>query len=162
MERDRRPAYAFAQGLGQAFNFDLLTARFAAGEFRKIVAENLELSAESGSSSTWVLSNHNMVRHPTRYGLPFVEGKTNEKVGHEWLLAGGPAEELTWLATDSADLLVFERPGGWVNLTNFSTEPAPLPADLTEAEFVLGSTPGAADAFAAGSMPGSATLWLKR
>lgn len=71
-------------------------------------------------------------------------------------------EELTWLAADSADLLAFERPGGWVNLTNFSTEPAPLPANLTEAEFVLGSTPGAADAFAAGSVPGSATIWLKK
>ena len=72
------------------------------------------------------------------------------------------AEELTWLATDSADLLAFERPGGWVNLTNFSTESAPLPADLADAEFVLGSTPGAADAFAAGAVPGSATFWLKR
>ncbi|HCN39427.1 glycoside hydrolase family 13 protein [Rothia sp. (in: high G+C Gram-positive bacteria)] len=94
VERDRRPAYASPEGLGQAFNFDLLTAHFDADEFKKIVTENLELSAESGSSSTWVLSNHDVVRHPTRYGLPFVEGKTNEKVGHEWLLAGGPESQL--------------------------------------------------------------------
>lgn len=94
VERDRRHAYASPEGLGQAFNFDLLTAHFDADEFKKIVTENLELSAESGSSSTWVLSNHDVVRHPSRYGLPFVEGKTNEKVGHEWLLAGGPESQL--------------------------------------------------------------------
>lgn len=94
VESERVPAYASPDGLGQAFNFDLLSARFAADEFKKIVAQNLELSEKSGSSSTWVLSNHDVVRHATRYGLPISAEKTNEEIARPWLLAGGPAEDL--------------------------------------------------------------------
>lgn len=65
-----RVAYASPDELGQAFNFDLLKAPFDAEAWRRIIAENLELAVKSGSSSTWVLSNHDMVRHVTRYGLP--------------------------------------------------------------------------------------------
>ena len=64
------PLYASAESLGQAFNFDLLEADFDAEQFRRIVTANLELAASSGSSTTWVLSNHDVVRHATRYGLP--------------------------------------------------------------------------------------------
>ena len=32
--------------------------------------ENLALAAEAGASSTWVFSNHDMVRHVTRYAVP--------------------------------------------------------------------------------------------
>ncbi|WP_445158950.1 alpha-amylase family glycosyl hydrolase, partial [Leifsonia poae] len=67
---ERRIRYATEQGLGQAFNFDLLKATWDAAQFRRIVEENLDLSAQSGSSSTWVFSNHDMVRHATRFGLP--------------------------------------------------------------------------------------------
>ncbi|QRZ61328.1 glycoside hydrolase family 13 protein [Rothia sp. ZJ932] len=94
VETHRRPAYARSTGLGQAFNFDLLSSRFNAQEFRDIVALNLELAKKSGSSSTWVLSNHDVVRHATRYGLPIDAEKTNEQVGREWLLAGGPEDQL--------------------------------------------------------------------
>ncbi|MFB9378028.1 glycoside hydrolase family 13 protein [Kineococcus gynurae] len=66
----RRPAYASPAGLGQAFNFDLLEADFDAEQFRTTVENNLELAAAAGSSSTWVLSNHDVVRHRSRYGLP--------------------------------------------------------------------------------------------
>ena len=37
-----------AESLGQAFNFDLLQADFDAGQFRRIVTENLELAEASG------------------------------------------------------------------------------------------------------------------
>jgi alpha-glucosidase len=93
VERSRRPRYASAEGLGQAFNFDLLQAGFDASQFRHIVTDNLELAEESGSSSTWVLSNHDVVRHATRYGLPDVardaEGRPTERHGGDWLLSGG-------------------------------------------------------------------------
>ncbi|WP_271985951.1 MULTISPECIES: alpha-amylase family glycosyl hydrolase [Pseudoclavibacter] len=93
VERDRRPRYASPEGLGQAFNFDLLEADFEAAQFSSIVADNLELAERSGSSTTWVLSNHDVVRHATRYGLPHVErnekGHPLVKHGAEWLLSGG-------------------------------------------------------------------------
>ncbi|MCP3425908.1 glycoside hydrolase family 13 protein [Rothia sp. AR01] len=103
---DRRPAYASPEGLGQAFNFDLLGAPFEAGPFREIVTSNLELAERSGSSTTWVLSNHDVVRHATRYGLPPeparraedgslpAESDATQKTGTTWLLNGGREPEL--------------------------------------------------------------------
>ncbi|WP_091183450.1 glycoside hydrolase family 13 protein [Microlunatus flavus] len=67
---ERRALYARPTELGQAFNFDLLKADFDAAEFREVVEFCLAQAAEAGSSSTWVLSNHDVVRHASRYGLP--------------------------------------------------------------------------------------------
>ncbi|WP_374209361.1 glycoside hydrolase family 13 protein [Microbacterium sp. CnD16-F] len=93
VDSSRIPLYASAESLGQAFNFDLLEADFDASQFRRIVADNLALAASSGSSTTWVLSNHDVVRHATRYGLPHPErdasGRPSRKHGNEWLLSGG-------------------------------------------------------------------------
>ena len=95
---DRVPRYANPNSLGQSFNFDLLEADFEADQFRRIVSHNLELAKASGSSSTWVLSNHDVVRHPTRYGLPNParrpDGKPAVKHGEEWLRGGEDAPVL--------------------------------------------------------------------
>jgi alpha-glucosidase len=88
VESSRRPRYASPEGLGQAFNFDLLEANLDAATFRAVVEENLALAALSGSSTTWVLSNHDVVRHATRYGLPRPTDP-KEKPGSAWLLSGG-------------------------------------------------------------------------
>ena len=278
----RVPLYASAESLGQAFNFDLLEADFDPAQFRRIVADNLALAAESGSSTTWVLSNHDVVRHATRYGLPDAErgadGRPTLKHGNEWLLSGGqtptldaargerraraaatfvlglpgsaylyqgeelglhevaeipdadrqdptffrspgidqgrdgcrvplpwtedgpafgfgaggahlpqpewfgtyavdlqdgdPAstlslyrraldlrhtlqtdEQLAWVETGRADVVAFERPNGWTVVTNFSVEPAELPAG----EVLLSSSPFEGDA-----LPGETTVWLRR
>ncbi|MBG6054932.1 alpha-glucosidase [Salinibacterium sp. CAN_S4] len=95
--RSRVPLYASPDSLGQAFNFDLLEADFDADQFRTVVRDNLELAAASGSSSTWVLSNHDVVRHATRYGLPhpdrLPDGRPSVKHGSEWVLSGGVSPE---------------------------------------------------------------------
>jgi alpha-glucosidase len=93
VESSRRPRYASPEGLGQAFNFDLLEARLDARTFRRVVEENLALALLSGSSTTWVLSNHDVVRHATRYGLPTPEDP-KEKPGNAWLLSGGVTPRL--------------------------------------------------------------------
>ncbi len=93
VESSRRPRYASPEGLGQAFNFDLLEARLDARTFRRVVEENLALAVLSGSSTTWVLSNHDVVRHATRYGLPTPEDP-KEKPGNAWLLSGGVTPRL--------------------------------------------------------------------
>lgn len=85
---ERRPLYASPEELGQAFNFDLLGAPWKAKKFKKIIDFNLTLSAESGSSSTWVLSNHDVVRHATRYGLP-----KNTNYEH-WIMSDGKSPKL--------------------------------------------------------------------
>ena len=115
----RRPRYASAEGLGQAFNFDLLEADFDAEQFVTIVDDNLRLAAASGSSTTWVLSNHDVVRHATRYGLDrparAADGRPVEKHGNAWLLAGGPESALDRTAgldrARAASLFVLGLPG---------------------------------------------------
>nr|WP_240452720.1 alpha-amylase family glycosyl hydrolase [Corynebacterium xerosis] len=66
----RQARYASPEGLGQTFNFDLLQADFRADEFHEIISRNLTAAEAIGGSTTWVLSNHDVVRHATRYGLP--------------------------------------------------------------------------------------------
>jgi alpha-glucosidase len=106
---ERRVRYARATSLGQAFNFDLLQAEWDAAQFRSIVRENLVLAAESGASSTWVFSNHDVVRHASRFGLPAGTSAT------DWLLTGGdPALEdraLGLRRARAATLLALALPG---------------------------------------------------
>ncbi|MDR1766949.1 MAG: glycoside hydrolase family 13 protein [Propionibacteriaceae bacterium] len=100
--RERLARYATDKSLGQVFNFDLLRADFRAGEFRSIVSEHLAIAERAGSTTTWVLSNHDVVRHATRYGLPLTvpgmpfvgQGPTWDR-DRQWLLTGGanPVED---------------------------------------------------------------------
>ncbi|WP_336644650.1 glycoside hydrolase family 13 protein [Microbacterium sp. USHLN186] len=90
---ERRARYASAEGLGQAFNFDLLEADFDAAAFRRLITVNLAQADATGSSTTWVLSNHDVTRHATRYGLPPLNGR-HVKQGTEWVAAGGPEDQL--------------------------------------------------------------------
>ncbi len=107
----RRARYASPTGLGQAFNFDLLMAEFDATQFKGIVSENLALAAESGSSSTWVLSNHDVIRHPTRYGLPAGSGRH----APDWLGGGGSPDGVDAAAGErrgrAATMLMLALPG---------------------------------------------------
>jgi alpha-glucosidase len=66
----RRPLYASPEELGQAINFDILHQPWRAKKFRESISNALTLAQSAGSSSTWVLSSHDEVRHATRYGLP--------------------------------------------------------------------------------------------
>ena len=88
VQAKRRMLYARPDELGQAFNFDLLGEDFDARRFKKVISDNIRLAKSEGSSSTWVLDNHDRIRHATRYGLP---KKTNFI---EWLLSDGKSAKL--------------------------------------------------------------------
>jgi alpha-glucosidase len=106
---ERRVRYARSTGLGQAFNFDLLQAGWDATQFRNIIRDNLALAGASGASSTWVFSNHDVVRHATRYA---VAAGTSPAA---WLLDGAdPALEdraLGLKRARAATLLALALPG---------------------------------------------------
>ncbi|WP_205327182.1 glycoside hydrolase family 13 protein [Glycomyces sp. YM15] len=110
----RRARYASDSGLGQAFNFDLLEADFDAGAFRRIIVDNLDQAAASGSSTTWVFSNHDVVRHATRYGLP-PNGDRPRHHNRAWLLSRGTEPEVDAAAglrrARAATLLMLALPG---------------------------------------------------
>jgi alpha-glucosidase len=90
----RRPRYASPSGLGQAFNFDLLKANWKYGEFRRVITDNLADAQRHGASTTWVLSNHDVVRHASRYGLPTDDHLSRTRNATAWLLSDGTAPEL--------------------------------------------------------------------
>ncbi|MCW2809966.1 MAG: alpha-amylase [Friedmanniella sp.] len=106
---ERRALYARPTGLGQAFNFDLLQADFTARDYHDVVTFCLNEAEKTGSSSTWVLSNHDVVRHATRYGLP--AGVDLD----EWLMSDGTAPVLDAEAglrrARAASLLMLALPG---------------------------------------------------
>jgi alpha-glucosidase len=106
---DRRVLYARPTELGQAFNFDLLESPWTANAFRDIILRNLAEAQQSGASSTWVLSNHDVVRHASRYGLP------NGTLLDPWLISAGrvPVEDraLGLRRARAATLLMLALPG---------------------------------------------------
>ncbi|MFD7613975.1 glycoside hydrolase family 13 protein [Streptomyces sp. NPDC059828] len=66
--------YVRPDELHQAFFFDLLSAPWDAGAFRKVITEAMQDIAGTGSTVTWVLNNHDQVRTVTRYGESGTEG----------------------------------------------------------------------------------------
>jgi len=61
-------AYVRPDELHQAFNFAWLLAPWSADAFRAVVVNTLDSLEHQHSSPTWVLSNHDVTRHVTRYG----------------------------------------------------------------------------------------------
>ena len=67
-DMDRVAQYVGADRLHQAFNFVMAKIPFTANDFRTTIRRALELFERADTSPTWVLSNHDLVRHPTRFG----------------------------------------------------------------------------------------------
>ncbi|WP_144268296.1 glycoside hydrolase family 13 protein [Demequina sp. NBRC 110055] len=53
----------------QAFNFAYLETDWKAADLRAVIDESIEEFAAVGAPSTWVLSNHDVVRHASRLAL---------------------------------------------------------------------------------------------
>ena len=81
--------YASEEELGQVFNFEFAKADWFAEDFRTAIREGLESAEESGSTTTWVMSNHDVVRHASRYGLPQVKTQWYHQLADAWLLRSG-------------------------------------------------------------------------
>ncbi|MFC4062430.1 glycoside hydrolase family 13 protein [Planomonospora corallina] len=65
---ERLANYVRPDELHQAFNFHFLTTPWDAGRFRKVIDESVTSAGGVGAPATWVLSNHDVKRHVTRYG----------------------------------------------------------------------------------------------
>lgn len=64
----RTARYVRPDELHQAFNFHYLTAEWAAHALREVITDSLAAMAPVDAPTTWVLSNHDVHRHVTRYG----------------------------------------------------------------------------------------------
>ncbi|WP_139790498.1 glycoside hydrolase family 13 protein [Rhizobium rhizosphaerae] len=53
----------------QAFNFEFLTSAWSPVALKQVIDESIEAFQAVGSASTWVLSNHDVIRHASRLGF---------------------------------------------------------------------------------------------
>jgi alpha-glucosidase len=56
----------------QTFNFGYLETPWERNALEKVVAESLREFGRVGAPSTWVLSNHDTIRHTSKYGVPSI------------------------------------------------------------------------------------------
>ncbi len=65
---ERLAQYVRPNELHSAFNFDVLRCAWDAKELRQVIDYTTESLWAVGAPATWVLSNHDTIRHRTRYG----------------------------------------------------------------------------------------------
>ncbi|WP_184741435.1 glycoside hydrolase family 13 protein [Arthrobacter sp. AZCC_0090] len=66
---ERLARYIRKDEMQQAFNFDFLLAGWDAERMAEAIESSLDAAGSVEAPSTWVLSNHDTVRHPSRFGL---------------------------------------------------------------------------------------------
>ena len=105
---ERLTRYLRADELHTAFNFPYLNAPWDATGLRAVIDESLSTYATIDAPATWVLSNHDVVRHVSRLGRP-------QAAGRHSLSALPPIEtfdrELGTRRARAAALLMFALPG---------------------------------------------------
>ncbi|MER6953647.1 glycoside hydrolase family 13 protein [Streptomyces sp. NPDC000618] len=105
----RRALYARPDELDQAFNFEYLQAGWDAEQLREVITDSLATARAVGASATWVLSNHDVVRHTSRLMLPPGTDR------NAWLLSDGTVprvdEQAGLRRARAATLLMLALPG---------------------------------------------------
>ncbi len=62
--------YVRSDELHQSFNFSYHVTPWRAVDLREVVTTSLQAMDSVGAPTTWVLSNHDVLRHSTRFGFP--------------------------------------------------------------------------------------------
>ncbi|WP_052850027.1 glycoside hydrolase family 13 protein [Streptomyces avicenniae] len=68
VREDRLPLYLRQDELHSAFNFAFLKSAWEPNVLREVIDRGVRTPAEVGAPPTWVLSNHDVPRHVTRFG----------------------------------------------------------------------------------------------
>ncbi|MFJ9208758.1 glycoside hydrolase family 13 protein [Streptomyces sp. NPDC102264] len=67
---ERTANYVRPDELHQAFNFQYLSTSWVGAELREVIDVSLAAMRPVGAPATWVLSNHDVTRHATRFASP--------------------------------------------------------------------------------------------
>ncbi|AEE46443.1 glycoside hydrolase family 13 protein [Cellulomonas fimi] len=103
----RLALYVRPDEMQQAFNFAFLATPWDAAQLREVIEASYVTADGVGAPTTWVLSNHDVVRHPSRLGLSVPGSRPNGiGVGDEQ-----PDEELGLRRARAATLLMLGLPG---------------------------------------------------
>lgn len=92
----------------QAFNFEYLETPWDAEKLRAVIADSLESYGAVGAPSTWVLSNHDVVRHASRLALT-AENPQGAGIGPK--SPGKPIPEVGLRRARAATTLMLALPG---------------------------------------------------
>ena len=91
------------------FDFSLLKARWNAQQFKNVIQQSIDDHHGIGGGLTWVLSSHDVPRHPSRYAVPL------DVDLDDWLLADGqtpPIDAATAIRRGrAATMLMLALPG---------------------------------------------------
>ena len=150
-EASRLARYVRPDELHQAFSIAMALAPWDADAFRTLVEESVAAHDEVGAAPSWVLSNHDVVRHVTRYGGA-EHGRARARAalllmlalpGSAYLYAG---EELGLPEVDVPPELrqdpVWERSGGTATGRDGCRVPLPWTAEPGEPPHGFSSRPG--------------------
>ena len=74
---ERLARYVRPDEMHQAFNFEYLLAAWTAPAQYAVITRSLEATDAVGAPTTWVLSNHDVIRHASRMGLSAKGGRPN-------------------------------------------------------------------------------------
>jgi alpha-glucosidase len=92
----------------QAFNFPYLETPWAAGPLRTVIDASIRAFSAVDAPSTWVLSNHDVIRHASRLALTAVNPQGHGIGPHS---AGLPIPELGLRRARAATALMLALPG---------------------------------------------------
>ncbi len=85
---ERLAKYVRPDELQTAFNFEFLKCAWDARQLRSVIDQSLATMESVGAPATWVLSNHDVMRHVTRYA------RIGDTAGAAGGLAGGERPEI--------------------------------------------------------------------
>jgi alpha-glucosidase len=109
-DQERFARYLRPDELHTAFNFDFLTAAWDLGSLTDAIHRTLDVHRAIGATPTWVLSNHDVTRHVTRFGRDYTgyEHSPEFRAGHH----GEPYDlALGRRRARAAAMLTFALPG---------------------------------------------------
>jgi alpha-glucosidase len=108
---ERLARYLRADELHTAFNFTYLLAPWDAKALRVAIDASIDALSSVGAPATWVLSNHDVVRHVTRYGGGSDRSGRDASPPHS-VRGGRPAPDQGLRRARAATLLTLALPGG--------------------------------------------------
>ena len=107
IDDERRSLYVREDEFDQCFNFSFLSSPWTAADMRSTIRESYAASARVEAPTTWVLSNHDVVRLPSRMGLERTGKGPNGIYTHD----PQPNHELGARRSRAAHLLMLALPG---------------------------------------------------
>ena len=104
---ERLALYLRPDEMNTAFNFEFLDSRWDAECYRDVITRTMAADDAVGAPTTWVLSNHDVVRHVSRFGVSD-PGASHEGLG---IRDEQPDNEIGLRRARAATLMMLALPG---------------------------------------------------